>query len=111
MFNFFEYIGDAFHLITDFFSSLGDIFSDLVTYGYSFYVYLKLKGFYSLLEISFNVAQLFINELGFAEIINMIFSNLPSEILYYFNIFGIPQGFSLFCNLAVTGFVLKIIRF
>ena len=74
-----DYIVSVFGSIYDFFATIPELFVDVFTYAWfwfiKLYIYLKIQ----MLEMAYSVASLLLSEYEVYTVLNMTFNKLPSD--------------------------------
>ena len=103
-----DYIVSVFGSIYDFFATIPDLFLDVFTYAWfwfiKLYIYLKIQ----MLEMAYNVASLLLSEYEVYTVLNMAFNKLPSDLRFACYQFGIVDSVRIVVDAFATAFVLRI---
>ncbi|GLO63657.1 hypothetical protein MACH09_41650 [Vibrio sp. MACH09] len=110
LYNLVGYISDVGNTVFDFFQSIPDMFTQLLTYINYLFIKVKIYFLIKSIEMSFRVAQLLLEDIGFNLLVETAFNALPSELRYYAHLFGIPKALTLVGNCVGTALVMRISR-
>ncbi|MFA0718986.1 hypothetical protein AB4622_23635 [Vibrio splendidus] len=103
-----DYIVSVFGSIYDFFATIQDLFLDVFTYAWfwfiNLYIYLKIQ----MLEMAYNVASLLLSEYEVYTVLNIAFNKLPSALRFACYQFGIVDSVRIVVDAFATVFVLRI---
>lgn len=105
--NFFTDLGQT---VVDFFNAAPSIFQEIVSYWQLLVMKAKVTSYLWWLQVSYNTAQILLNELGFNQLISWAFNSLNDELRYYAFLFGIPKAITIYINFFTTAFVMRMTR-
>lgn len=108
LFSFIDWVTLQFHYMVTFIESIPSMFTDLMSYIQLYYIKLKIYGQIEFIKLSYNTAQILLQELGFNDVLTMAFNSLPSELRFYAFKFGLPEGLSILANFFTTAFVMRM---
>ncbi|MGF1719252.1 DUF2523 domain-containing protein [Vibrio kyushuensis] len=103
----FNFFGDGLDSIINFINSTPTMFEDIITYMQLWYIKMQFTIYISFLKISYQTAQLLLEEIGFNDVLVSTFNLLPDELRYYAHAFGLPKAIATYINFFTTGFVMR----
>lgn len=110
MYEFFDYMANVGATALGYLEGLPTFFDDFFVWLEVWWIKAKLSASLYFVKISFLVAKTLLEEIGFATLFVELFNKLPSEIRYWFTLYKVPQGFSLYVNCATTAMVMRMSR-
>ncbi|HHP0486565.1 TPA: DUF2523 family protein [Vibrio harveyi] len=110
MMEFFDYMANVGATVLDYMNNLDSMFDQFFVWLQVWWIKARLSASLYFVKISFLVAKSLLEEIGFASLFVELFNKLPSELRYWFNLYKVPQGFSIYANCATTAIVMRMSR-
>jgi len=110
LFDFIDWFSTQMSFVTDFFKSIPQMTLDLFSYIQIFMIKMKLKAELEFIKLSYNSAQILLQEIGFNDVLSRVFNALPDELRFYAFKFGFPQGLAVWANFFTTALVMRFSR-
>ncbi|SON48620.1 DUF2523 family protein [Vibrio tapetis] len=103
-------MSDMFKSVEAYLLAIPDMFDDLLAHLHYWYIKGKLTFALFFIELSYNTAKVFLNEIGFNRLIETSFNALPDELRYYAFLFKVPDAITLYMNCLSTALVMRLSR-
>ncbi|MGX1924979.1 DUF2523 domain-containing protein [Vibrio sp. NH-7] len=110
LYSFIDWISLQANTVVGFFESIPVMMTDLFSYIQLFVIKMKIYFQIQFIQLSYNTAQLLLEEIGFNDLLAATFNAMPSELRFYAFKFGLPQGLSILANFFTTAFVMRMTR-
>ena len=110
IYSFIDWISFQMSFITDFFEAIPQMTLDLFSYIQIFMIKMKLKAELEFIKLSYNSAQILLQEIGFNDLLASVFNSLPDELRFYAFKFGFPQAIAVWANFFTTALVMRFSR-